>query len=179
MGSVAYEQADRRPAEVTQQAFRDAMAVIGAAVHIITTDGPAGAGGFTASAVTSVTDTPPSLLVCINRNVSSFQALIANGVLCVNTLSTAHRDVSRLFSQKVDMAVRFSAARWRAGITGAPLLMDAVASFDCRINDRKDVGTHAVLFCDVLGVTLGGADDALIYHRRAYHGLGTQSRMDG
>ena len=81
MGSVAYEQADRRPAEVTQQAFRDAMAVIGAAVHIITTDGPAGAGGFTASAVTSVTATPPSLLVCVNRNVTSFQALLANGVL--------------------------------------------------------------------------------------------------
>ncbi len=45
--------------------FRDAMAHVGAAVNIITTDGPAGRAGFTASAVCSVTDTPPTLLVCL------------------------------------------------------------------------------------------------------------------
>ena len=34
-----------------KQSFRDAMAHVGAAVNIITTDGPAGRAGFTASAV--------------------------------------------------------------------------------------------------------------------------------
>ena len=43
-----------------QQTFRDAMACVGAAVNIITTDGPAGMAGFTASAICSVTDSPPS-----------------------------------------------------------------------------------------------------------------------
>ncbi len=47
---------------VDQQTFRDAMSCMGAAVNIITTDGPAGRAGFTASAVCSVTDTPPTLL---------------------------------------------------------------------------------------------------------------------
>ena len=46
---------------VDQQTFRDAMSCMGAAVNIITTDGPAGRAGFTASAVCSVTDTPPTL----------------------------------------------------------------------------------------------------------------------
>ena len=45
---------------VDQQTFRDAMSCMGAAVNIITTDGPAGRAGFTASAVCSVTDTPPA-----------------------------------------------------------------------------------------------------------------------
>ncbi len=41
--------------ELTDKAsFRDAMAHVGAAVNIITTDGPAGRAGFTASAVCSV-----------------------------------------------------------------------------------------------------------------------------
>ncbi|WP_252405960.1 flavin reductase, partial [Escherichia coli] len=44
--------------------FRAGMARLGAAVNIITTDGPGGRAGFTASAVCSVTDTPPTLLVC-------------------------------------------------------------------------------------------------------------------
>ena len=41
--------------------YRDAMARLGAAVHVITTDGPGGRAGFTASAVCSVTDDPPTL----------------------------------------------------------------------------------------------------------------------
>ena len=52
---------------VSRQEFRDAMARLGAAVNIITTDGAAGRGGITATAVCSVTDDPPTLLVCLNR----------------------------------------------------------------------------------------------------------------
>ena len=47
------------------------MARLGAAVNIITTDGPGGKRGFTASAVCSVTDSPPTLLVCLNRSSDS------------------------------------------------------------------------------------------------------------
>ena len=61
--------------------FRDGMARLGSAVAIIATNGPAGRHGFTASAVCSVTDTPPTLLVCINRSVSSYAAFQENGVL--------------------------------------------------------------------------------------------------
>src|SRR6266850_752518 len=48
-------------------AFREAMSRLGAAVHVITTAGPGGKTGATATAVCSVSDTPPTLLVCINR----------------------------------------------------------------------------------------------------------------
>lgn len=51
--------------------FRDAMSRLGAAVNVVTTDGSAGLGGFTASAVCSVTDSPPTLLVCMNRDSKS------------------------------------------------------------------------------------------------------------
>ena len=50
---------------VDQQTFRDAMSCMGAAVNIITTDGPAGRAGFTASAVCSAT-TPLSVEVDFN-----------------------------------------------------------------------------------------------------------------
>lgn len=164
--------------EVNQKAFREAMARMGAAVHVITTDGVAGPGGFTASAVTSVTDTPPTLLVCVNNNVSAFPALQANGNLCVNTLAPDQREVSRMFSEKVGLDVRFGSARWRTGRTGAPILEGAVASFDCRIIDLKPIGTHSVIFCEVLGLCIDGADEALVYFQRGYHRLGLQSRIE-
>ena len=47
--------------------FREAMSRLGAAVHIVTTSGKAGRAGFTATAVASVSDSPPTVLVCLNR----------------------------------------------------------------------------------------------------------------
>jgi flavin reductase len=51
--------------EIASEDYRDAMACLGAAVSIVTTDGAAGRAGFSASAVCSVTDDPPTLLVCL------------------------------------------------------------------------------------------------------------------
>ncbi len=103
---------------VDQQTFRDAMSCMGAAVNIITTDGPAGRAGFTASAVCSVTDTPPTLLVCLNRGASVWPVFNENRTLCVNTLSAGQEPLSNLFGGKTPMEHRFAAARWQTGVTG-------------------------------------------------------------
>jgi flavin reductase len=177
MLAAAHDTSGALAGGVSQQDFRNGMARLGAAVHVITTDGPAGLGGFTASAVTSVTDTPPTLLVCANRAVSSLGAMLENGVLCVNTLGIGHREVSRIFSSKVSMQERFATARWQVGQTGAPVLADAVVSFDCRIASSVDVGTHVVLFCTVVALPESGDEEALIYFRKAYHSLGAHSHL--
>jgi flavin reductase len=70
------------------------MARLGAAVNIITTDGPAGRSGMTASAVVSVTDEPLTLAVCINRSSCNNEIMKINGVLAVNTLCSGQREVS-------------------------------------------------------------------------------------
>jgi flavin reductase len=157
---------------VAREDFRDAMSRLVAAVNIVTTDGPAGRAGFTASAVCSVTDQPPTLLVCLNRNASASPAVHGNGVLCVNTLSEGQHEISNLFGGKTPMAQRFAAARWHETVTGAPMLEDALVSFDCRIVKTVDVGTHAVLFCEVIGVYEGATRKALLYFGRAYHDVG-------
>src|SRR2546423_13238591 len=66
--------------------FREAMSQLGAAVHVVTTAGPAGTAGFTATAVCSVSDRPATLLVCLNRRSQVTPILETNRVLCVNTL---------------------------------------------------------------------------------------------
>ena len=156
---------------VSKQAYRDAMARLGAAVNVITTDGPGGQRGFTASAVCSVTDYPPTLLVCCNRNNDSHPALVANRVMCINTLAAGQRDVSDMFSGGTGQEgeARFSIGSWYRLETGAPALEGAVVSFDCRVAQLTDVGSHTVLFGEVLAIREGTAHDALIYFGRAYH----------
>lgn len=154
---------------VTRETFRDAMAKMGAAVNIITTDGPAGRAGFAATAVCSVTDSPATLLICLNRSASVFEAVTTNGVVCVNVLGPQHEALSNLFGGKTPVAERFAAAEWVSGTTGAPILSDALVSFECRISEQTDIGTHRVLYCTVEGIHEGDGDQALIYYRRAYH----------
>src|ERR1700723_3322064 len=78
--------------------FREAMARLGAAVHIVTSAGPAGKTGFTATAVCSVSDTPATLLVCLNRRSKSAPLLSQNGVFCVNTLGAAEEKLADVFA---------------------------------------------------------------------------------
>lgn len=159
------------PAMLPKSDYRNAMARLGAAVHIITTDGPGGCAGFTASAVCSVTDEPPTLLVCLNRSASVYQAFSSNGVLCVNTLSPDQQALSNLFGGKTPMADRFAAAQWSRKATGAPLLQGAAVSFDCRVVRSTSVGTHDVLFCEAVAIAVGDAAHGLIYFDRGYHGI--------
>ena len=153
--------------------YRNAMSRLGAAVNIITTDGPAGRAGFTASAVCSVTDEPPTLLICLNRNASVYPAFKANGVLCVNVLAPGHQALSGLFGGKTPMDERFATGRWTQGPTGSPMLDGAAVSFDCRVVSSTSVGTHDVLFCEAVAITLGDIAHGLIYFDRRYHDIVT------
>lgn len=156
---------------IDRTAYRNGMARLGAAVNVITTVGADGRRGLTASAVCSVTDDPPTLLLCINRTSDNHEPLRANGVLCVNTLAASQEALSPLFAGMtgVPQEERFEHGEWMTLATGAPVLKNAVVSFDCTIAEMTDVGTHTVFFCAVQAVQLGAEPDGLIYFDRAYH----------
>ena len=100
------------------------MSRVAAAVHVVTTDGSAGKAGFTATAVTPVTDSPASLLVCVNTAARSARALMENRVFCVNTLGASDTELADVFASRSALqgAARFGIGRWGVLTTGAPLL---------------------------------------------------------
>jgi flavin reductase len=155
---------------VDSPAFREAMSRLGAAVHIVTSAGPAGKTGFTATAVCSVTDSPAMLLVCLNRGSNSAPLLAQNGVFCVNTLGAAESNLADMFAGRsgVHLEERFSIGEWITLKTGSPVLATAVVAFDCRTAEIKAVASHYVIFGAVQAVRLGPAGPALVYHDRAY-----------
>ena len=153
---------------IDQQAFRQGMAHLAAAVNVITTDGEAGKAGFTASAVCSVSDSPPTLLVCLNRSASVFDTFKTNKVLCVNTLASHQQHLSNVFGGKTPMSERFAQGQWQTLQTLAPVLQDALVSFDCQVVQSMSVGSHDVLICEVQAIQHNTAQDALIYFKRAY-----------
>ncbi|WP_180021806.1 MULTISPECIES: flavin reductase [unclassified Acinetobacter] len=153
--------------------FRNAMSLLTTAVNVITTEGEAGMHGFTASAVCSVTDTPPTLLVCMNQSSRSHAHFLENKVLSVNVLGAQHEHISNAFaSSKLNSEERFKLGSWTVLETGSPILKDALVSFDCQIEQIQEVGTHSVFMCRVVAIKQSQQEESLVYFNRAYHAVG-------
>ncbi len=155
---------------VAPEHFREAMSRVGSAVHIVTTGGPAGSAGVTANAVTSVTAEPPTMLFCLNKTSRAAPLLLQNGVFCINTLASAHQELSDIFAGRTDHTLeeRFAAATWGKLTTGAPVLTSALAAFDCRLVEAKEMATHLILIGRVEAVEVAPKTEALLYMHRTY-----------
>lgn len=155
--------------------FRSAMSLLAGAVNVITTDGPSGMAGFTATAVCSVTDQPPTLLVCMNRSSYAHKFFTGNQVLCVNVMGNTSQEVPLIFADRnIRMEDRFGRVKWSALSTGSPVIEDALVSFDCRIAHTNDVGSHSIFMCEVEDIRCGENQQAcLVYFNRNYHHVGS------
>lgn len=152
--------------------FRNAMSLLPTAVNVVTTEGLSGAHGFTASAVCSVTDTPPTLLVCMNTTSRSHGHFMENKILSVNVLGAQHEHISNTFASKLCSEDRFQQGTWSKLVTGSPVLEDALVSFDCEIEQVQEVGTHSVFMCRVVAIKQSEQDESLVYFNRTYHQVG-------
>lgn len=158
-------------------AFRDALARVPAAVVVVATDGPAGLGGFTATAFTSVSDAPPTILVCLNRKSTQTEVFRTNGVFSVNLLPADGRPVADLFAgfTKTPAPLRFDPALWLRGAGGVPVLKSARVVLECRLSALTPVGSHHVLFGEVERVAIKPAApeaaEILLYHDRGYRAI--------
>src|SRR5450830_239453 len=154
-----------------QLAFRNAMAHLPAAVSVITTNGVAGRCGITASAVCSVTDAPPTILVCLNRSSAMHDIFKQNGHLCVNVLSDEQEQLAMHFSgaTKVAMEERFSWDIWEQGPLQQPVLRGALVKLQGRIKEFKEVGSHSVMFVELSDIQVSEEKDSLIYFNRLFH----------
>lgn len=165
----------QRPARVeptdAQKAFRQAMAHLGAAVNVITTAGPHGRCGITASAVCSVTDAPPTLLVCLNRSSAMHATFERNHQVCINVLPAEHELLARHFAGLTDLPMeqRFQLPVWDRGEQDVPVLRDALASLQGTIAEMKEVGSHSVMFIEATSIRVRDDGDSLIYFSRAFH----------
>lgn len=157
--------------------FKNAMSRLSSAVHVVTTSGIAGRHGFTASAVCSVTDSPPSLLVCMNIASRSYESFVKNRVLAVNVLADHQETLSNVFSSKLSADERFAYGSWQTLATGSPILAEALVSFDCQINQIQEVGTHGIFICNIVAIEQNQDGKGLVYFDRAYHPIGKSTEI--
>jgi flavin reductase len=167
-GEISMNMASHRFDGVDPATYRDGMSRLGTSVNVVTTKFANRRCGFTASAVCSVSDSPATLLVCINRASSSFPAFENASHFCVNTLMPGQEEISDVFGGRTPCLDRFACGQWRDGLTGAPVLTTASVSFECELIDAVDQATHRVLFGRVIDIHEHPERATLLYCMRRY-----------
>ncbi len=162
---------ERRLHHADSGAFRHAMRALSSGVAIVACGEGDGRAGCTVTAVASLSLTPPTLIVSLARTSSTLAALRETGAFSVNLLAVRHEGLAQRFSGRGGMhgGRRFEDAGWTTLATGAPILADAVAAFDCLLEETIERHSHAIVLGAVVSLTEGAAEDpGLAYGRGGF-----------
>ncbi len=147
------------------QSFREAMRHVAATVYAVTTTHEGRSYGILATAVSSLSFDPPSLLACINRDSSLHDPLVQAGTFCVNILGVNNHDVAEHFM--IPKPERFAVGEWEEH-HGVPVLANAQSSLICTVADRHEFGTHTIFIGELIAANHREDATPLTYFDRNY-----------
>jgi flavin reductase (DIM6/NTAB) family NADH-FMN oxidoreductase RutF len=152
--------------------MRQAMRRLAASVVVVSARDGDTRYAMAASAVTSLSMEPPSILLCVNKSASIYPILDHGKDFCINVLSGSHAAISAACSGGQKGEGRFAIGDWRDDPeTNTPFLGDAQASLVCAIDDIHHYGTHGIFIGKVKRVHLHGEVYPLIYIDGRYSSL--------
>jgi flavin reductase (DIM6/NTAB) family NADH-FMN oxidoreductase RutF len=156
--------------------LRRAMGTFATGVTVVTVGG-ATPHGMTANSFTSVSLDPPLLLVCVQREAIMHSSLAAAGLFAVSVLGASQERVARHFAngRRPLGKEQFDFVDWRPGpLTGAPLIVGALAWFECELGRCYDGGDHTIFLGNLLWLDHQSGQDALLFLHGRFGQLNAQ-----
>jgi flavin reductase (DIM6/NTAB) family NADH-FMN oxidoreductase RutF len=150
------------------EAFRATMRRFPATVTIVSAHRNGVDHGMTATAVTSLSMDPPSLLICLNNRTLLHDMLLEVSEFAVNVLSRDQIPLSEGFSGKVAPEKRFESAGWMRHAHGMMVLPAAHAVVVCRRMGAIPYGTHTIFIGQVASARQSDATIPLMYQNADY-----------
>lgn len=159
---------------MTAKTYRALMRHQAGAVTIVATGSGDARAGLTATSVASLSDTPPTILVCVQRKVDAHDVIAASRVFSVNILASDQQQVAERFSGGGGArgAERFAGLAWSRLTSGAPVLDNALAVLDCELIESHRFSTHTIFIGHVVDGTTRPDAEPLLYFRGDYWNLG-------
>lgn len=156
---------------VSKEEFRRVVGCFATGVTVVTTRDPKGYPyGLTVNAFTSVSLDPLLVLICIDKNRRGHESFQASGFFAVNILTEEQKEISTTFATR-NSTDRFANLNYKEGITGAPILNDALAFLECRIVHAYEGGDHTIFIGEVQRAETLAQKDPLIFYGGGYAGL--------
>jgi flavin reductase (DIM6/NTAB) family NADH-FMN oxidoreductase RutF len=150
--------------------FRGAMRHLPGGVSVITAGRGDEITGMTVTSVSSLSVEPPSLIVSIHRQASSWPLIRHHGFFGVNILAADQIAIAERFTGKGGLkgAERFAGLESITLASGVPLLAGALAAIDCEVEELIERHSHALLIGRVLDIRTSGRSAALAYWQGQY-----------
>lgn len=104
---------------------------------------------FTAAWVMQVSFAPVLLAFSINPEHASYQLLQKGGVCSINVLRKDQFNLAAHYGQS-GLKDKMSLGSWVIAKTGAPVLQESLAYFDCKVSHEVSAGDHQLIVCEVL-----------------------------
>ena len=160
-----------QPGDDLREAMRfwvSGVAIVGAEFH-------GTRHGMTVSSFTSLSLTPPLVMVSLQKATRTHDLVIGSQAFGVSILSADQQEISNRFAgMDSETDDRFNGLDTYTLQTGAPLLLSGLAFFDCRLVGQHDAGTHTVMIGEVAAAQVHNAEDQnspLVYFNRDYRNL--------
>jgi flavin reductase (DIM6/NTAB) family NADH-FMN oxidoreductase RutF len=158
--------------KIDSEMLRLAMRQWATGVTIVTSALNGKRHGMTVSSFTSVSLVPALVLVSIERVVRTHKLVSQSGVFGVSILADEHKQISDRFAgRESELEDRFKGLQTLTLETGAPLLYDGLANFDCKVIGQHEAGSHSLFIGLVVAVRVGNSGKPLIYYDRQYRQL--------
>lgn len=163
---------------IDRHVFRGLMRNVPGQVSIVAAAVAGRRKGLTASAVCSLTDLPPTVIVCVNQAAGAHDLIIESGFFSINALAADQDEIARVFSGMTGARgdERFRTGSWSTGITGSPVLASAVCRLECRLSEYRAASSHTVFFGQVLAGSASTEANPLLYLRGSYMSVGPRLR---
>jgi flavin reductase len=150
---------------IDSASFKTALRNVSGSVSIVTSGRAPERHGLTVTAASSLSVDPSTVLVCVNKSAGAHDTIVRTRCFGWNVLTASHVDLAQKFAgmdgSKGD--VRFSDGGWTELVSGSPILIGSLCSFDCQVIGMHPVGTHTVFFGAVLGAMHQDNYEGLIY----------------
>lgn len=161
---------------VEPEELRLAMRRWATGVTVVTTQMDGVRHGMTVNSFTSISLTPPLVMVSLEQSTRTQKYIKQTGFFGVTILSSEQQEISDRFAGRIsEHQDRFTGLETRTLITGAPFVLGGLAFIDCRVVATFDAGTHTLFIAQVEAVHLNPfkeqEDGPLLYYNRSYREL--------
>jgi len=128
--------------------------------------------GMTVSSFTSVSLTPPLVLISLEWGTRTHDLVKNAGIFGVTILARQQQEISDRFAGRhTEDMDRFDGLETFTLATGVSLLEGGLASFDCQVVGVYEAGDHTIFIGDVVAAQIGPGNQPMIYYDRAYRNL--------
>jgi flavin reductase (DIM6/NTAB) family NADH-FMN oxidoreductase RutF len=152
---------------ISSQDFRSAMSLYPTGVAVVTTECEGSPPfGMTINSFTSLSLSPPLVMWNLQKSSDTYTAWHDTDVFAVNFLRADQNEISSQYARKGEH--QLPAEAMKRGVTGCPLLVECMASLECRTHARYEEGDHVIIIGEVVNVVSSNDESPLVFHRGKY-----------